>query len=728
MFTLKNKFFILFGITVFSSYVQAQEADSMKKYELQEVVISANRTEQNFSDCGRAVIVITKEKLKSGITQSIGQILEKEAGIYLTGTGQNFGASQRMYIRGANSYHVLVMIDGVRISDPSSVDNGPDLSEIPIDAIQRIEIVKGSHSSYYGSSAIGGIVNIITVNNSTPGLHKSIAIGGGTFGKSTYLLNNSANLHYQFNSGFYLKGGILSQISHGLDATIDTSTNPMAFKNRDRDNYNLNSFSLGAGFQNDKLHVFGVFRNVVQQTDLDDGAFRDDDNRFIHFQRNLISWGCEYKMSKTLKFNYSAGYSLMQRMDIDDSSVVDYHGTYDHTYSKSTFDGAYLTNDIYLMMKFRYGEILTGLFHQAENMNNRNYIFYWSPYFGKYELDYDLDSLDIHSSTKGGFIHVSMEGENILKNLKGFRLETAGRFSNHSRFGNVFTWSVNPSLKINKNSLLFISLATGFNAPSLYRLFSPDMGWGAVVTRGNPSLKPEHSVSIEFGIKSALSQSSYFEAVIFNNTVRDVIEYVYLWDKNIPIDSLGTDWMRNDYRGDTYINLSKMKLSGIEIKLSSFLSNEFKVTAFFSLMNGVSPLSTEDIDTAFTKGNHVQLYESGIFITEKSIEKTGLVRRPDAVAGLSFDYSPVKSLSFSLSTRLVGHRYDVYYNPGLGPYGALDNELIKGYFLADFDFRYQLRKNLNLRLKIENLLNTKYMEINGFSTRPRGLYLALHWE
>lgn len=68
-------------------------------------------------------------------------------------------------MRGANSNHTVIMVDGMRLSDPSSVDNALDLGELSLTNIERIEIVRGAHSTLYGSSAIGGAVNIITKKN-----------------------------------------------------------------------------------------------------------------------------------------------------------------------------------------------------------------------------------------------------------------------------------------------------------------------------------------------------------------------------------------------------------------------------------------------------------------------------------------------------------------------------------------------------------------------------------
>lgn len=706
----------------------SQENDSLKNYSFNEVIISASRNEQNVMSTGKAVIVITAEQLTKYINFSLGDILEKEAGIYLTGTGQIPGANQRLFIRGSNSNHLTLMIDGLKISDPSSVDNGIDLSEIALSDIQQIEIVKGSHSTYFGSSSIGGIVNIITKKNKEDKSAISVNLTTGLFGRQGYLSDNDISLNFSHKSGLFAETGIHGTLCNGFDATLDTVTNPAAYNNRDDDGYNYLSYFGKIGFKNKNLNTFINFRDVYQKSFLDKGAFKDDDNRYIVFSRKLINWSSSYRFNPSIDIVYSGGYSIMQRTDIDDSSVVDNIGTFDHTYAKSTFDGLLYSNELLLNVMRNYIRFAVGVSQQTEKMNNINYIYSWSPFYGIYENNYNLDSLDLSSTSLAGFLHFSMSGKIFSNKLEALKVEGGIRVSNHSGYGNIATFNFNPSWKITNTSLLFLSFATGFNSPSLYRLYSPDKGWGAIVSRGNPNLKPERSKSFELGFKESIHQSAFFEAVLFHNNVKDIIEYVYLWDKNIDIDSLGNDWMRNDYRGDTYINLSEQNIFGVEFRFKSHLNQFFDFTGNFSFINATSPVSIANIDTSLTKGNHVQLFESGIFINEKSYEKIGLVRRPDAVVFLSLSYHPIAKLNISINTKFVGHRYDSYYNPTLGPYGALDNDLIKGYNLTDIQVKYKFGKKISAIVKIENLLNSRYMEINGFSTRPRGIFLNISYQ
>jgi len=715
-------------ITNIFSFLSFSQNDSLKNYIVDEVIVSASRSEQNVMNTGKSVVVISKEQLALMINFSLGEILEKEAGIHLTGTGQNFGAIQRVFVRGSNSNHLIVMIDGMRISDPSSVDNGIDLSEITISNIERIEIVKGSHSTYFGSSSIGGIVNIVTNKKADSKIGINVDINGGRFGKGTWQSGNNLNLNINSKSGFYASGGIKLQMSSGIDAAIDSITNPATFNERDMDGCRLMSYYIKTGLRKEKTDFNISFIEFNQNIELDKGAFKDDDNRFITFNRKLIQWNASHMLSSSLKIEYSGGYSVMQRIDTDDSSVVDKNGTYDNSFAKSIFDGSFLMNDILFNFQKEKFSLTAGISNHVEKMNNQNYIFSWSPFWGVYESNYDLDSLNLKSNTNALFLHSRISGDLIHSSLKHFKTEIGLRLNHHNSFGEVLTYNINPSYQLDSKTLIFFSLSTGFNAPSLYRLYSPDMGWGAVVKRGNPVLKPEQSQSLEFGFKSKINNSYFIEAVLFRTKVKNVIEYVYLWDKNIGIDTLGNDWKRNDYRGDTYINLSQQNIYGMELKIKALLSKQLYFNGSFTFMNATSPTSIKDIDTSVTSGHHVQLFESGIFITDKSIEKVGLIRRPDAIAIFTMTYSPTEKLKMILNSRFIGHRYDSYYNPELGPYGALDNQLIKGYNLTDISIKYTLSGNFSILFKTENIFNTKYMEINGYSTRPRGYYLGISYK
>ena len=132
-----------------------------------------------------------------------------------------------------------------------------------------------------------------------------------------------------------------------------------------------------------------------------------------------------------------------------------------------------------------------------------------------------------------------------------------------------------------------------------------------------------------------------------------------------------------------------------------------------------------DIDTSHTSGNHVQLFNNGEFINS-SLEKAGLVRRSNT-ANITLSYQPVKSLTISALLRYVGPRIDVFYDSNLGPWGAQGLANIDDYTLMDLNARLQLTDSFYLLMRLENVFDTRYSEISGYTTRGRGVSLTVRY-
>ncbi|MEX1275220.1 MAG: TonB-dependent receptor, partial [Bacteroidota bacterium] len=359
-----------------------------------------------------------------------------------------------------------------------------------------------------------------------------------------------------------------------------------------------------------------------------------------------------------------------------------------------------------------------------ETMGSRSY-FYSRSSFGEFESSTDLDSLGLSSSTGSLFGHVDLDGRIIAEGAKRFSLGLGARWNNHSGYGSNATMEVSPSYRISDQSLVYASYSTGFNAPSLYQLFVPNADFVSGITRGNRNLQPETSGSYEVGLKYRFQDKVSFNLSYFSTEVRNVIEYIYLWDKDVGIDTLGNDWMRNDFRGDTYLNLGNLITRGFEASLHIRLSEELLLTGAVSLVGGKLRYDPSTLDLRQTAGHHVQVYNNGAFIT-KAVESLGLTRRPDTFHA-SLAYTPVQEFSARLDLKHAGSRMDVYYNSDLGPYGALGTVGVEEYTLLDLAARYNITPQLSLNLRVENLLDTRYLEINGFTTRGRGLFANVRY-
>ena len=127
--------------------------------------------------------------------------------------------------------------------------------------------------------------------------------------------------------------------SKGTDATIDTVTNMSAYKNRDKDDWDKTYYYAKAGFMNKSFHADLLAGRHEMNTDLDKGAYTDDNNYTLAFRRNIVSGNFGWESGKVLSSQLNLGYTDTKRHSRNDSSIVDYAGTYDHYYSEDTYNG-----------------------------------------------------------------------------------------------------------------------------------------------------------------------------------------------------------------------------------------------------------------------------------------------------------------------------------------------------------------------------------------------------
>jgi vitamin B12 transporter len=370
-----------------------------------------------------------------------------------------------------------------------------------------------------------------------------------------------------------------------------------------------------------------------------------------------------------------------------------------------------------------YIQAIVGAGNYKETMNAKSFLYSWS-FYGLYTTNTDLDTLHIQSTTSSVFFHTDLNGKLIDDDFKDISLGIGGRINMHNAYGRNGVMELNPTYSITQNSVLYASFTTGFYAPSLYQLYAPDKYYTSMITRGNKNLQPEKSVSVEFGYKMQFEEFLKFSIALFSTRVENYIEYVYLWDKNIGLDTLGNNWMRDDYRGDTYLNLGTMRTSGIEMLLHSELSESFRCGLNVTLLKGSLEYNPSTINASHTEGNHVQIFSNGRFLNT-NISSVALTRRP-STANMYISYSPIYQLLLRLDIKIVGKRNDAYYDSNLGPYGALGSVSIDSYTLFDFSQRLIVNENIAIHGRIENLFNKKYSEIRGFTTRGRGAYIGLN--
>ena len=189
-------FIWIFFLLVNSIILQAQVIDDTSKPD--EIIVKSTRSNSNVYQLGSSVEIISAEEIKKNSFNFVSEALQTSSGVYVSQTG-SFGGTATVRIRGASSDQTLVLIDGVPISDPSSPGGGYDFSSLLTSNIDRIEILKGSQSTLWGSDAIGGVINIVTFENaSIPNIHLNTEIGSF----NTEKIGTDFNIANEHNSLF----------------------------------------------------------------------------------------------------------------------------------------------------------------------------------------------------------------------------------------------------------------------------------------------------------------------------------------------------------------------------------------------------------------------------------------------------------------------------------------------------------------------------------------------
>jgi len=688
--------------------------DTSSANRIAEVIVTGSRTEKKIVNVGRSVSLISADDIKTSGANSLSELLNMAEGIYIAGAGQNFGSNQSLFMRGANSNQSIIMIDGIAISDPTTPTNALDLSELALSEIDHIEIVRGSHSTLYGSSAIGGVINIITNKKQKEGLNLRAMGTAGSFGKETSIIAENIGMNYTCKNGLYANLNFGNSTVNGIDATVDTSS--IAGVPRDMDGMTFFDFGAKAGFQNKRWDVSFSGKKIEKSSDIDAREFDDDDNYRLDFERRLIAYSASCKLDSGFTLSANGGHSYMTRIAINDSSLTN-SGNYNHSFYRGDYTGETFTNELQMQFKQQDFTFVLGGGLNDQRMSQSVYSYFQGSVF-----ENDLDTLDLLSRTGSFFLLADLKGSLVSPRAKAFSLSVGARSNNNNTFGSSLTYHFNPMVKVSSTSSVYANISSGYNAPSLYQLHSPDKDFISSILRGNVNLRPETSTTKEFGVYQKINDKTGIRMGFYKTVVKDVVEYVYLWNKNTGVNSLSFA----DYMGDTYLNLGTLTTEGIELDAHGALGKKFLMSGNFSWLRGKQDFYPSDIDTVKTEGNHVQLYTNGQFMTPYKLRTTGLTRRP-VTANLTVTYMPTTKVFFKAVLKYVSKRNDIYYDYALGPFGALGKTPVQSYTLLDLIAGVKFNQNISALVRLENTFNVSYSEIRGFANRGRGIYFSINY-
>lgn len=681
---MKNLHYILISLCLTSTYAQEKgKTDSLWSKKLDEVVVTATRSERQMGALPMPVTVVSQKQIRQMGSLRLNDVLAEQTGLFITNDHGN-----GVQIQGFNPDYTLILIDGEPLVGRTA--GTLELSRLAVGNIKQIEIVKGPSSSLYGSEALAGVINIITENpNGTKG---SLTARYGT--------NQTADL--SANASFW-RGKV------GLTL----------FANRYSSNgYDFSPETFGKTVSPFVNYTFSpkLTYNFSERTKLSISSryfTENQDNGFLVNQAVVTGTGevNDWNLNPSLTHKFSGKLKTTLRfytMQYRTNAVLKYE-TDGKIYDESFFNQCFQRPEIQTDYIFNERNILTaGVGYIAESVEATRY-----------------DDTK-RFNTKYAFVQHEYFPTRRLHFIFG------GRFDAHSAYKSQFSPKVSASYELNKWLTLRGSAGVGFKAPDfrqLYlnftnavagysvfganevaRLVTEFQKTGQIVdilidpnTFGN--IRPESSVAYNLGFKASLPNDLKISLNAFRNDIKDLIETAVVARKT------------NGQNIFSYRNLSRVFTQGLEIEASKQLAMDnwqLNISTGYQYLDAKDKAVVDEI-----RAGNIFRRDPVTLITQrlKPSDYGGLFNRSRHSANMKlFIENPKKGLSASLRGIYRSHY-------GLGDLNGnaildADNEYVKGYVTVNASVAKEFGRLFRVQAGVDNLLNyTDKQNIPGLAGR-----------
>jgi len=638
--------------------------DTVLQNELNEVIVTATKTFRQLSNLPLPAKLISKNEIDKSSSSRLSDILDDQIGIFIV---PDFGGANGIQIQGLDSQYTLILIDGYPLIGRQS--GTLDLDRISIGNIDKIEIIKGSSSSLYGTDAIGGVINLIT----------SKAIDSISFDISSKISSYSSK-EYDLNFGRISKeAGVLNAYfnlnhSDGYDLIkSDLLKTVEPFKN-------YTGF-LRYNFERENWSFFSSIRIFNEEQDF---RYNEEDFGIIATTENNLNSSLNYGISDNLKF-------------ILDNYYTQYNS--DENYlNSSSFEESYFKQSLF---KSEFRSII--------NVDDKNKL--------TLGLGYNKEELDRNNFYKKS---ISQSSLNSFIQYEGFIFENTNyifgaRYDKHEQYKSEFSPSFSIRTQINDLINAKLSIGKGFKKPDFRQLYfnfsNSNSGYSVIgfnvanevisnlrnlgqlanliipenELTGN--LTPENSLSINLGFNFKPNNNLLIDLNLFKNQINNLIDYRVIATKI------------NGQNIFSYYNLNKVITQGFEINSKIVLSNNFN----FNI--GYQFLLTRDVD-AINDLKEGKIYarlsnNSSAFKINKD-DYYGLYNRSKNNINLKLNYLFNDELSLYFKSRFRS-KYGLTDSNGNNLLDDYD-KFVESHIISDLSISQKFRK-LNITLGVDNLFN-----------------------
>lgn len=518
---------LLLGSSVFSggSYVFAEEPS--ENFTLGEFVVTASRVATNKVDTPANISVITKEAIADNNYSDAAEAISKVPGVNVLGSGAKGTSMGQDKILINGDERVLVLIDGRRVNLGSSGNYSADWLP-PVNAIERIEVLKGAGSALYGTDAIGGVINVITKKGSE--LDSNVTLRAATGSWNTE--------QYGITAGGATKGGLGVFVSASKDRRgnyiykdIDGDVKKMPNSGFNTEGFNL-KLDQQVGRDN---RVTMQFEHLNTEGGSPLYNFKDGNYNVYNSSH------------KRLNNNVNLRYDWNE--SVENSGYIQVYRNYQKAnfYSEDIYQVADFnekTMGIDLQQNFvtsKTNQITAGLQYYKTEVENT------SLYEGKRDIN-----------NKAVFM------EDRWQFAESWQLNTGLRLDHHSKYGSEVTPHIAVNKKFNEDSNAYLSWGKVFNAPTTDQLY-----WNQPGYFGNPNLQPETGYVLTLGGNTKLGEKTNFAASVFTSKIKDAIAFI-----SDDVSSQSAPWRAQ--------NVNEEKRRGMELSVNHNFDDKFSAYASYT--------------------------------------------------------------------------------------------------------------------------------------------------
>ena len=457
---------------------------------MDEVVVTATRSEALRSQIPASITVISRKEIEEGQAATLSELLRDVPGLDVVQQG-GAGKTTSIFIRGAESRHTLVLIDGIRVNSPTT--GGFDFADLNIEDVERIEIVRSPLSTLYGSDAIGGVIQIITKRGT--GSSATVGFEGGSYGTAKEDIS-----------------AMVKKDNYDLSLTAsrrDVEGFSQASAGSERDSHQNTTLSSRIGLlRRGTTRIDITARLTESKTDLD-GWGVDDPNYQQQRQWSVLGISIASPLSTQWDHRLSLATSNEDLTTFDE----------DTPFNRFRIHMGIKTVDWQHNIRKEEGHLLTLGYE-------------WQDQSGESEGAYNK------SFSNNAFYLQEQKGiGQSVQYLIGLRWDDSTIYESALTYRAGLSYFPTPGVKWHTQ------YGTGFHGPVLNDLFWPDDGFSV----GNPDLKPEKSRGWEVGVEQALSGALSLSINYYANVFEDLIQ----WAPIDPADPFGKWEPQNIAKADS---------------------------------------------------------------------------------------------------------------------------------------------------------------------------------